>query len=90
MHNLAHSASFHSLVKNAPSKPGIKPPVDRAQAAGRLPATPTATLTGLIFATVHGLLDLRSGGRLRFEKGFSDVLSGATLRLDLIGSKPQF
>ncbi len=55
-----------------------------AQAAGQLPALPTATLTALIYATVHGLLDLRAGGRMRQEKGFSTVLADATLLLDLI------
>ncbi len=55
-----------------------------AQAEGQLPDVPTHTLTGLIYATVHGLLDFRAGGRMRQEKGFSNVLAGATLLLDLI------
>ena len=55
-----------------------------AQAAGQLPALPTATLTGLIYATVHGLLDLRAGGRMREEKGFSSVVDGVSLLLEII------
>ena len=58
--------------------------VHAAQEAGELPALATPTLTGLIYATVHGLLDLRAGGRLREEKGFSNVLDGAFLMLRLV------
>ncbi len=55
-----------------------------AQEVGQLPALPTPTLTGLIYATVHGLLDFKAGGRMREEKGFSNVLDGASLMLHLI------
>ena len=61
--------------------------VEAAQRAGELPAVPAPTLTGLIYATVHGLLDLEAGGRLREEKGFSDVLGGASLLLRLLAAK---
>ncbi len=57
------------------------------QTAGQLPNLPTAALTGLIYAAVHGLLDLRAGGRMRQEKGFSNVLAGTTLLLDLISPR---
>lgn len=61
--------------------------VRAAQDGGELPAAvPTASLTGLIYATVHGLLDLKAGGRMREEKGFSDVMSGASLMLRLISA----
>ena len=59
-----------------------------AQAAGVLPAMPTATLAGLIFATVHGLLDLQAGGRMRQEKGLSKAAEGVAVLLDLIAPQP--
>ena len=58
--------------------------IAKAQSAEQLPAVPTATLTGLIYATVHGMLDFRAGGRMREEKGFSDVATSAALLLSLI------
>ncbi len=58
--------------------------VSEAQEAGQLPAMPAPQLTGLIYATVHGLLDFRAGGRMRAEKGFTNVLDGASLLLNLI------
>ena len=58
--------------------------VKRAQQAGKLPAMPAMMLTGLIFATTHGLLDLEAGGRMRAEKGFADALDGARLLLRLL------
>ncbi|QKE93589.1 TetR/AcrR family transcriptional regulator (plasmid) [Lichenicola cladoniae] len=64
-------ASFASLVAGA-------------QAAGYLPAVATPTMTSLIYANLHGLLDLRAGGRMRAEKGFIDVLDSAFLLLDLL------
>lgn len=61
--------------------------VRMAQEAGPLPALPTATLSGLIYATAHGLLDLKAGGRMREEKGFSNVLDAVSLMLHLIAEK---
>lgn len=61
--------------------------VHAAQEAGDLPPVPTPTLTGLIYATMHGLLDFKSGGRMKAEKGFSNVLDGVDLMLELIGRK---
>ena len=55
-----------------------------AQAAGELPKLATATLTGLIYATVHGLLDLQAGGRMRKEKGLSKAAEGVSVLLELI------
>lgn len=58
-----------------------------AQASGDLPATmSTATLTGLVFATVHGLLDLQAGGRMKEEKGLSKAAEGVAALLKLISS----
>ena len=61
--------------------------VGEAQETGQLPGIPTPQLTGLIYATVHGLLDLRAGGRMRAEKGFTNVLDGASLLLALIAGR---
>lgn len=47
---------------------------------------PTATLTGLVFATVHGLLDLQAGGRMREQKGLSNASAGVAVLLELIAS----
>jgi AcrR family transcriptional regulator len=68
-------AAFAKLIKGA-------------QASGDLPATiPTATLTGLVFATVHGLLDLQAGGRMREEKGLSKAAAGVAVLLELIAPR---
>ncbi len=58
--------------------------VEECQSAGALPATPTAELTGLIFAAVHGLIDLQAGGRLRKEKGLTSVGGGMDLLLSIM------
>lgn len=63
--------------------------VQAAQHEEKLPALPTPTLTGLIYASVHGLLDLKAGGRMREQKGFSNVLDGAFLMLDLLAGAPR-
>ena len=55
-----------------------------AQKTGDLPAVPVATMTSLIYAVLPGLLDLRAGGRMRAEKGFTSVLDGVFLLLSLI------
>jgi AcrR family transcriptional regulator len=65
-------AAFAKLIKGA-------------QTSGDLPpAMPVATLTGLVFATVHGLLDLQAGGRMREEKGLSNAAAGVATLLELI------
>ncbi len=61
--------------------------IEGAQAAGELPMMPTAVLTGLIFATVHGLLDLQAGGRMRQEKGLSKAADGVSVLLQLIAPR---
>ena len=65
-------AAFAKLIKGA-QKSGDLPP-----------AMPAATLTGLVFATVHGLLDLQAGGRMREEKGLSNAAAGVATLLKLI------
>ena len=55
-----------------------------AQGTGDLPAVPVATMTSLIYAVLHGLLDLRAGGRMRADKGFTSVRDGVLLLLALV------
>ena len=58
--------------------------VQECQAATLLPSTETVALTGLLFASVHGLIDLAAGGRMSREKGFSSVGKSVDLLLDLV------
>lgn len=60
--------------------------VANAQASNDLPALPTAKVAGLIYGTVHGLIDLQAGGRLRAEKGLSTASEGLETLLDIIAS----
>ena len=62
--------------------------VGECQAAELLPQVPNAQLTGLIYASVHGLIELRASGQLREEKGFSSVTEGIELLLKLITTSP--
>lgn len=65
--------------------------VASAQASNELPALPTAKVAGLIYGTVHGLIDLQAGGRLRAEKGLATAAEGLETLLDIIASptKPE-
>ena len=58
--------------------------VQECQEAENLPNVPSAELTGLIYASVHGLLDLEAGGRLRQEKGLVNVHQGVELLVKLL------
>ncbi len=61
--------------------------VRSAQDAEQLPRLPTPTLTGLIYATVHGLVDFKASNRMREEKGFSNVLDSTVIMLQLLAPK---
>ena len=54
------------------------------QQAGQLPKVPAAQLAGLIYASVHGLVDLQAGGRLKSEKGFAGVMESIDLLLSVL------
>jgi AcrR family transcriptional regulator len=41
-------------------------------------------LTGLLYASVHGLIDIEAGGRMRREKGLTSVAESVDLLLDLL------
>ena len=58
--------------------------VQECQDAGDLPGVPNVELTGLIYASVHGLIDLQVGGRMRQEKGLTDAYKGAELLVKLL------
>jgi len=58
--------------------------VQECQTAQELPDVPTVELTGLIYASVHGLIDLQLGGRLRQEKGLSNAHQGVELLMKLL------
>ena len=58
--------------------------VEDAQATCALPSTSTRELTGLIYATAHGLVDLQMGGRMREQKGLTAVEQGIALLLSLL------
>lgn len=65
--------------------------ISGAQASKDLPPLPTAKVAGLIYGTVHGLIDLQAGGRLRAEKGLATATEGVETLIDIISaaSKPQ-
>lgn len=58
--------------------------VKECQKTGALASLPNAELTGLIYATVHGLIDLHFGGHLRAEKGFSSIPESIELFIKLV------
>lgn len=58
--------------------------VQRCQAKGTLPRVETTSLTGLIYATLHGAIDLELGGRARERKGLGDIEATVDLLLDLL------
>ncbi|HEY6341318.1 MAG TPA: TetR/AcrR family transcriptional regulator [Bryobacteraceae bacterium] len=66
--------------------------VGECQAAKLLPRVPTVELAGLLYASVHGLIDLQASGRMKTEKGFKAVSEGITLLLHVlsVGSASTF
>lgn len=63
--------------------------VQRCQADGNLRSIETARLTGLIYATLHGAIDLELGGRAREAKGLGSIEATVSLLLDLLAeAKP--
>lgn len=58
--------------------------VQGCQEAKDLPSVPNVELTGLIYASVHGLIDLQAGGRMRKEKGLANVHEGVELLVKLL------
>lgn len=58
--------------------------VSRCQQDGALPSIDTVSLTGLIYATLHGAIDLDIGGRASGQKGLGSVKDTAALLFDLL------
>ena len=58
--------------------------VAECQKAGVLPGVPTPALAGLLYASVHGLVDLQASGRMKTEKGFMSVSDGIALLLKVL------
>ena len=58
--------------------------VKECQTSALFPEMENVALTGILFSSVHGLIDLAAGGRMRKEKGFSSVGESVDLLLDLI------
>ncbi len=61
--------------------------VQECQSSKELPDISNTALTGLLFAAVHGLIDLQSGGRMRSEKGLTSVTGTLNLLIGLLSSK---
>lgn len=64
--------------------------VQECQSSRTLPDIPNAALTGLLFAAVHGLIDLRAGGRMRSEKGLTSVTETVNLLIDLLSKETAY
>ena len=58
--------------------------VRHGQARGRLPALDTIQLTGLIYATLHGAIDLELGGRAMDRKGLGSIEATFDILLALL------
>ncbi len=61
--------------------------VRRCQAEGVLPSGDTVGLTGLIYAAIHGAIDLELGGRASGAKGLGDIDATVDLLFTLLRSK---
>ncbi|SOE48956.1 Transcriptional regulator, TetR family [plant metagenome] len=58
--------------------------VQDGQKAGVLPATPTRALANLIYATIHGLIDLEIAGCVTEQDGLPGSAQGISLLLNLM------
>ena len=58
--------------------------VKECQLSQDLPQTSNVVLTGLLYASVHGLIDIEAGGRMRREKGLTSVQESVDLLIDLL------
>lgn len=61
--------------------------VAECQKAEVLPGVPTPALAGLLYASVHGLVDLQASGRMKTEKGFMSVSNGIALLLKVLATE---
>ena len=63
--------------------------VRRWQSGGSLQLIETASLTGLIYATLHGAIDLELGGRAKEAKGLGSIEAAVDLLLGLLARPTQ-
>ena len=61
--------------------------VGRCQQEGTMPEVDTVSLTGLIYAALHGAIDLHLGGRASGTKGLGSVDATAELLFDLLNGQ---
>ena len=62
--------------------------VSRCQQEGVLPPGDPVRLAGMIYATMHGAIDLQIGGRASDSKGLGSVDATVDLLLHLLGTVP--
>jgi AcrR family transcriptional regulator len=60
--------------------------VERGQREKALPASDPVRLGGMLFATIHGAIDLVIGGRATAAKGLDSAMATVELLLDLLGT----
>ena len=60
--------------------------VTQCQQVGVLPSCSSPALAGLLYASVHGLIDLQASGRMKTEKGFMNVSEGIALLLKVLAN----
>jgi AcrR family transcriptional regulator len=58
--------------------------VQECQTAHILPDVPKATIAGLLFATMHGLIAMEASGKMRPEKGLTNVAGGLETLVHLL------
>jgi AcrR family transcriptional regulator len=61
--------------------------VQECQAKQELPDVSNTALSGLLYATMHGLIDLEASGRMRPARGLSSVGQSIDLMIQLLSSK---
>ncbi len=61
--------------------------VQDCQSARELPDVANASLSGLLYAAMHGLIDLDASGRMRPTKGLSGVGQSVDLLIQLLSRK---
>lgn len=61
--------------------------VQECQSARELPDVSNTSLSGLLYAAMHGLIDLEASGRMRLKKGLSSVGQSIDLLIRLLSQK---
>jgi hypothetical protein len=61
--------------------------IERCQSEGIMRTGDTRQMTALLYACLHGLIDLELGGKARSSKGLGSIEKIANLLLDLLSSE---